>query len=77
MWQVELRPEIKKELRDPETFATGLTNVYTGLVVAMSGVLIMLVLFLQSSEHMLAPSALMAIGLGLVGWGEWQKYKSK
>jgi len=77
MWQVELKPEIKKELKDPDCFAKGISNVFSGLVIAMSGVVTMFILFFMKPEHVLLPSFLMAAGLGLVGYGEWQKYKSK
>ena len=77
MFKVELKPEIKKTLKDPEKFAKGLTLVYTGLILAMSGVAIMLMLFFTKPEDVLNPTWLMLIGLAVAGWGEWLKYKAK
>ncbi|GJL79233.1 MAG: hypothetical protein NPINA01_22220 [Nitrospinaceae bacterium] len=77
MFQVELRPEIKKQLKDPEKFAKGLATVYTGLVLAMSGVGIMLFLFFTKPENVLHPTWLMLLGLGVAAWGEWMKYRAK
>ncbi|MFQ5443066.1 MAG: hypothetical protein ACE5EK_00475 [Nitrospinales bacterium] len=77
MFNVELKPEIRKELKDPDRFAKGMGNIYTGLVIAMSGVAIMLVLFFKKPEDVLKPSWVIFIGLGIVAWGEWQKFRSK
>ena len=77
MFEVELKPEIKKQLKDPERFAKGLATVYTGLVLAMSGVGIMLFLFFTKPEHVLHPTWLMLLGLAVVAWGEWTKYRAK
>jgi len=77
MFQVELRPEIKKELKDPDKFAKGLGLVYTGLILAMSGVAIMLMLYFTKPEDVLHPTWLMLIGLAVAGWGEWLKYRAK
>ena len=77
MWEVKLKPEIAKDIKDPETFTKGLANVYAGLFVVMAGVMVMLFLFSQNSKHMLKPFWLMLLGFSLVGWGEWQKHKSK
>lgn len=77
MFKVELRPEIKKQLKDPEKFAKGLTLVYTGLLLAMSGVAIMLMLYFTKPEDVLNPTWLMFLGLGVAGWGEWLKYRGK
>ena len=77
MFQVELKPEIRKQLKDPEKFAKGMSWVYTGLVLAMSGVAIMLMLYFTKPEDVLNPTWLMLIGLAVAGWGEWLKYKGK
>ncbi|OGW19526.1 MAG: hypothetical protein A3K09_00020 [Nitrospinae bacterium RIFCSPLOWO2_12_FULL_47_7] len=77
MWQVELRPEVKKQLKNPELFAKGIGNVYAGATVGMGGVLLMLYFYFVQPENVLLPSWIMVAGLGLAGWGEWQKIKSK
>ena len=77
MFKVELRPEVKKELKDPDLFSKGLSNVYTGLTVIMCGVLLMLFLYFQKPEHVLHPTWLLFIGFGIVGGGEWQKICGK
>ena len=77
MFKVELRPEIRKTLKDPDRFAKGLATVYTGLLLAMSGVGIMLFLFFQKPENVLHPTWLILSGLAIIAWGEWQKFKSK
>ncbi len=77
MWKVELRPEIRKELKDPDRFARGLSAVYTGLTITMSGVVMMLILYFAKPEHVLHPTWLLFIGFAVVGWGEWEKFRSK
>lgn len=77
MWRVELKPEIRKQLKNPELFAKGIGNVYVGVTVAMSGVLVMLFLYFTKPEEALLPSILMVTGLGVGAWGEWQKHKAK
>ena len=77
MFQVELRPEIKKQLKDPEKFAKGMSLVYTGLMIAMGGVAITLFLYFTKPEDVLNPTWLMLVGLGVAAWGEWLKYKGK
>ncbi len=77
MWKVELRPEIRKELKDPDRFAKGLAAVYTGLTVTMSGVAIMFILYFTKPEHVLHPTWLLFIGFAIVAWGEWEKFRSK
>ena len=77
MWKVELRPEIRKGLKDPDKFASGMEKVYTGLIICMSGVVIMLILYFTNPEHVLRPSWIMVLGFAVIAWGEWQKYRSK
>ena len=77
MWKVELKPEVKRELKDPDKFAKGLSTVYTGLVLAMSGVAIMLFLFFNKPENVLHPTWIILLGLAVIAWGEWLKYKGK
>ncbi|MFQ5449341.1 MAG: hypothetical protein ACE5E9_01860 [Nitrospinaceae bacterium] len=64
-------------MKDPERFAKGLSTVYTGLTLTMSGVALMLVLYFTRPEHVLHPTWLLLLGLGVVAWGEWQKFRSK
>ena len=77
MWKVELKPEIRRELKDPELFAKGLANVYTGLTVTMAAVVCMLILFFQKPDEVLKPSWVILVGFVIVGWGEWQKWRGK
>lgn len=77
MFKVELRPEVKKQLKDPERFAKGMGTVYTGLAICMTGVAMMLVLYFTRPEHVLHPTWLLFIGLGMAFWGEWVKIRSK
>ena len=77
MWRVELKPEVKRDLSNPELFSKGLANVYTGLTVAMAAVIFMLVLFFQKPEDVLKPSWIILVGFSIIGWGEWQKYRGK
>ena len=77
MFKVELRPEIRKELKDPDRFAKGLSAVYTGLAIVMSGVAMMLILYFTKPEHVLHPTWLLFIGFAVVGWGEWEKFRAK
>ena len=77
MIKVDLKPEVKKELKNPDRFASGMGNVYTGLIIAMCGVTFMFILFFQKPEDVLKPSWIILIGLGVVAWGEWQKFRSR
>jgi len=76
-WKVELKPEIKRDLKNPDRFAKGLSNVYTGLTVTMFGVMVMLMMYVQKPEHVLRPTWIILVGFALVGLGEWQKFRSK
>ena len=77
MWKVELRPEIKRGLKNPELFADGLANVYTGLTIAMAGVVFMCILVFVRPDDSLKPTWVILIGLAVIAWGEWQKYRAK
>lgn len=77
MWRIELKPEIKKQLKNPELFAQGISNVYAGASIGMCGVLLMLYFYFIQPEIVLLPSWIMLAGLGMAGWGEWQKMKAK
>ena len=77
MWKVVLKPEIKKELKDPELFARGLSNIYTGLTVSMSAVLFMAILLFKKPDDALKPSWIILVGFAIIIWGEWQKIRAK
>jgi hypothetical protein len=77
MFQFKLNDKIRKEMKDPDLFVKGMEKVYGGLMVAMAGVVLMMILFFHDPENVLHPTWILFIGLGLAGWGEWQKYKGK
>jgi len=77
MFKVTLRPEVRKDLKDPDGFASGLGIVYTGLLVTMSGVALMLILFFNKPENVLHPTWILFAGLGIVAWGEIKKARCK
>jgi len=77
MWNIKLKPEVRRELKNPDRFASGMSNVYTGLMIAMAGVAFMLILFFQEPEDVLKPTWIILLGLCVVAWGEWQKFRSR
>ena len=77
MWEVELRPEIKKELRDPEKYVKGMNMTYNGMTITMVGVLMMLILFFTRPENVLHPLWIEILGLLVAGWGEFLKFRAK
>ena len=77
MFRFELKPEIRKQMKNPELFVMGMEKVYWGLIITMAGVGLMLILYFNQPENVLHPTWILFIGLGLCGWGEWQKYKGK
>ena len=77
MFNIQLRPEVRKELKDPDGFASGLGIVYTGLTITMTGVVMMLILYFNKPEHVLHPTWLLFIGLATVVWGEVKKARCK
>lgn len=77
MFQVKLRPEIRKQLKDPDLFVKGMEKVYWGLIITMSGVILMLFLYVKDPVNVLHPTWILFAGLALCGWGEYQKYKGK
>ena len=77
MFNVQLRPEVRKELKDPDGFASGLGIVYAGLTITMAGVLMMLILFFKTPEHVLPPTWILFIGLGTVVYGAIKKARCK
>ena len=77
MFQFKLKAEIRKQMKDPDLFIKGMEKVYGGLMIAMAGVVLMMILYFHNPENVLHPTWILFIGLGLAGWGEWQKYKGK
>ena len=77
MFKYELKPEIRKQMKNPDLFEKGLTNVQLGLVICMSGVGLMLYLYFNDPEKVLHPTYILFGGLALAGFGEWQKFKGK
>jgi len=77
MWEVELKPEIKKELRDPEKYVKGMNMTYNGMTIAMVGVLMMVILYFTRPEHVLRPFWVQILGLLIAGWGEFLKFRAK
>jgi uncharacterized membrane protein YccC len=51
--------------------------VYTGLTITMAGVVMMLILYFNKPEHVLHPTWILFIGLGIVIWGEVKKARCK
>jgi len=77
MFQYKLKPEFRKKLKDPDLFEQGMEKVYWGLIIAMAGVGLMMILYFNDPVNVLKPTWILLIGLGLAGFGEWQKYKGK
>ena len=77
MWEVELRPEIKKELRDPKQYVKGMNMTYNGITITMVGVLMMMILYFMRPEHVLHPLWIEILGLLVAGWGEFLKFRAK
>ena len=77
MFNVQLRPEVRKELKDPDGCASGLSIVYAGLTITMAGGLMMLILFFNKPEHVRHPTWILFIGLGTVVYGEIKKARCK
>ncbi len=77
MFKYQLRPEIRKQLKDPGGFEKGLTAVFLGLTVAMAGVAMMLVLYFNKPEHVLHPTWILFLGFAIVSYGEYKKFRCK
>jgi hypothetical protein len=77
MFTYKLRPEIRKQLKDPDGFEKGLNAVFLGLTVAMAGVALMLVLFFNKPEHVLHPTWILLLGLVIAAYGEYKKFRCK
>ena len=77
MWEVELKPEIRKELTDPGKYVKGMNMTYNGMTITMVGVIMMLILYFTRPEHVLHPFWIQILGLIVAGWGEWIKFRAK
>ena len=77
MWEVELKPEIRKGLNDPEKYVKGMNMTYNGMTITMVGVLMMLILYFIRPEHVLHPFWIQILGLIIAGWGEWIRFRAK
>ncbi len=77
MFRFQLKPEIRNKMKDPDLFIQGMEKMYWGLIITMAGVVLMLILYINDPEKVLHPTWILFAGLGLCGWGEWQKYKGK
>jgi len=77
MWEVELKPEIKKDLRDPKQYVKGMNMTYNGITITMVGVLMMMILYFTRPEHVLHPLWIQILGMLIAAWGEFLKFRSK
>ena len=77
MWEVELKPEIKKDLRDPRQYVKGMNMTYNGMTIAMVGVLMMMILYFTRPEHVLHPFWVQILGMLIAAWGEFLKFRAK
>ena len=77
MWEVELKPEIKKDLRDPKQYVKGMNMTYNGMTITMVGVLMMMILYFTRPEHVLHPFWIQTLGMLIAGWGEFLKFRAK
>ena len=77
MWEVALKPEIKKELRAPAKYVKGMNMTYNGITITMVGVLMMMILYFTRPEHVLHPFWIQILGLLIAGWGEFLKFRAK
>ena len=67
MWEVELKPGIRKELSDPEKYVKGMNMTYNGITITMVGVVMMLILYFIRPEHVLHPFWIQILGLIVAG----------
>jgi len=77
MWEVELKPEIKKDLRDPKQYAKGMNMTYNGITITMVGVLMMMILYFTRPEYVLRPFWIQILGMLIAAWGEFLKFRAK
>ena len=77
MWEVELKPEIKKDLRDPKQYVKGMNMTYNGITITMVGVIMMMILYFTRPENVLHPFWIQILGLVVAAWGEFLKLRAK
>ena len=77
MWEVQLKPETRKELNDPEKYVKGMNMTYNGMTITMVGVVMMLILYFTQPENVLHPFWIQILGLIVAGWGEFIKFRAK
>ena len=77
MCEVELKPEIRRELSDPKKYVKGMNMTYNGITITMVGVVMMLILYFTKPEHVLHPFWIQILGLVVAGWGEYIKFRAK
>lgn len=77
MFEFKLRPEMRKQLKDPDRFVKGQEMVHWGIIIAMAGVVMSGILIFQDPEKSTHPVWLMILGLLVSGVGEFHKYRSK
>ncbi len=77
MFEFKLRPEMRKQLKDPDRFVKGQELVHWGIIIAMAGVVMSGILIFQDPEKSTHPVWLMILGLCVAGFGEFQKYRAK
>ena len=73
MFNFQLRPEVRKELKNPDLFIKGQEKLYWGILLAMCSVVLMLILLFKDPEKVLHPTWLMGVGWALILWGLWQR----
>lgn len=77
MFEFKLRPEVRKELKNPELFIQGQEKTHWGIIIMLGGVIMIGILVFQDPEKSLNPGWLIVVGLVLAFWGEIQKYRAK
>ena len=77
MWEVELKPEIKKSIRDPNKYVKGMNMTYNGITITMVGVIMMMILYFTRPENVLHPFWIQILGLVVAAWGEFLKLRAK
>lgn len=77
MFQFKLKPEMRKQLKDPDRFVRGQEMVGWGIIVSMAGVVMSGILIFQDPEKSTHPVWLMILGLLVAGYGEFTKFRSK
>ena len=77
MFEFKLRPEVRKQLKNPDLFVKGQEKVYWGITIALSGVIFIGILIFKDPENSLNPSWIIIVGIVLAFWGEFQKFRAK